>query len=127
MLACASCTHNNGDIGPLFGNWKVESIKKDGVEIADYNGNLFMAFQNQVFAIIQVNNEMHSVSENYAKWERQEDVLIINFADTNYAPPSGSYMKSGENICTISYLNGSKMEFSLENDGYIYTYKLIKW
>ena len=32
MAALSSCTHNNGDIGPYFGTWKMLSIEVDGVE-----------------------------------------------------------------------------------------------
>ena len=32
MVTLSSCTHNNGDIGPYFGTWKLLSINVDGVE-----------------------------------------------------------------------------------------------
>ena len=36
VLSFCGCTHNNGDIGPWFGQWKVERIDKDGMPDPDY-------------------------------------------------------------------------------------------
>ena len=36
-----SCTHNNGDIGPWFGEWKLTSIEIDGSPDAAYKANTF--------------------------------------------------------------------------------------
>ena len=51
VLLATGCTHNNGDIGHLFGTWKVtEATIND--RPYDFDGNtLFFAFQNNVVGV----------------------------------------------------------------------------
>ena len=67
MLMVASCTTNNGDIGPWFGTWRVTEITTDGVADADYQGNMFFKFQSTVFEMLLVHDD-HGTENRFGIW-----------------------------------------------------------
>lgn len=124
----SSCTRNNGDIGELFGQWKVVSITVNGENTPDYNGVMYFAFQSSVYCQKIVNEEAHWDDCVFAKWHYVESGIIIDFADTNYAPFPPSGMKQGENMVVIEKNDGKNMVMSyLSPDDVKYVYTLKKW
>lgn len=126
LIGGSSCTHNNGDIGPLFGNWKITSIDINGVPDASYKGNIFFAFQNDVTNMKAIYDD-HSYSECYGRWEIDGDNLILTYNDTRLYPLKESYLSVGTNICHIIQLTNKDMKLSMTNSEATYTYTLIKW
>lgn len=49
LFVLTGCIQNNGNIGPWFGQWKVERLTIDGKDDPDYAGNAFSAFRLQYF------------------------------------------------------------------------------
>lgn len=135
-----SCTHNNGDIGPWFGEWKLTSIEIDGTPDAAYKGNIFWAFQTSVIEMIQVEPVTPDVSDygqRWGTWSQEENTLTLNFThhDDNAAEGSGKYtpypathLPGGVSKLGIIKLSGSEIKLSYTaNDGKTYTYSLKKW
>ena len=58
IAAMCSCTHNNGDIGPLFGQWKITDIATTdaatGTVTHNATSGAFLSFQNDVVTLTQV-------------------------------------------------------------------------
>lgn len=117
-----SCTHNNGDIGDMFGLWKVSSIQAEGSEENLAPNDLFMAFQNNVV----------KVRWAYGRWERNGNNLDLIFEMEPYTPPTNSFMVKGTNHCIIEKLNGSDFVFTntvKNSEGEVtnYRYTLVHW
>ncbi len=131
LIAIASltgCTHNNGDIGPLFGQWKVTTISIDGQSLENYDGNLFFSFQNQVFMQRTTNELSHEVNQTVGIWKYSSNDLIIDFSDPEYAPLTISGMIDGLNTVKVISLSNKKMNISYQNStGNIYRLSLEKW
>ncbi|MGN0213210.1 MAG: lipocalin family protein [Muribaculaceae bacterium] len=128
MLIVASCTSNNGDIGPWFGIWRVTEITTDGVPDEDYEGNMFFKFQNTVFEMLLVYDD-HSADTRFGTWKDEGNgILTVSFPDGKYKPLSASHMSADKNVLTFSGVHSSGFVLRLESsDGHVYTYRLVKW
>ncbi len=138
LLLLSSCTHNNGDIGELFGNWRLDRLTADGVEVPLYDGAgddapvLFTwAFQSRIIRITAIYS--HSLYNDFwGTWEEQPDVLELNFTysstDANHVPPEILHLNDdGITVLTKDSFYNNKMELSyVASDGKTYKYYLSK-
>lgn len=123
-----SCTKNDGDIGFLWGMWRVTSIEVNGVEKEGYSGTLYFSFQASVYTQKFVYESSHSSDETYASWKQDGDDLLINFSEDVYAPLPITGMQRGLNLVRIEYSQGDDMTWSYESpEGVKYTYYMKKW
>lgn len=138
MLAVSSCTHNNGDIGPLFGSWTLQEIVIDGTVDAGYQHNITWNFQNHNLSIMTVLPH-HDRAENMGTWEwvNQDHVISINFTYKNsegvvggspFCPPAALHLPTGKVlIMEVGQLTSSDMTLVYEGeDGRIITYRFTK-
>lgn len=117
LLTLASCTHNNGDIGPLFGQWKVTSIDIDEKPMEDYKGNLFFSFQNDVVLVYGT----------YGQWIQTGNSIDFIFSMEPIGYPNIPGFKFGHNPYQIISLNKDYFNFTSTIEGKTYTYHLKKW
>lgn len=86
LAAVSSCTHNDGDIGPWFGTWYVETASVDGEVKADFPDSVFFQFQSSVFCLRKV----YPHQQYYAAFGTWADLgnntLRIVFPDTAMRP-----------------------------------------
>lgn len=83
LIISNSCTRNNGDIGPWFGTWHLESIMVDGNPEVNYENNIFWAFQSEVIFLTRVpvgKPGMHTVEKRFGTWRETEGMLYLKFA-----------------------------------------------
>lgn len=123
LLAIAtSCTHNDGDIGPLFGIWRLEKMTRDGQAVdlrADGLQLVTFAFQNQVVEI-NTTEDHNYLTTCLANWRRDGQTLTFDFDNTDatgedvrYTPPSILGWRHGETCPTeIVKLDGKNMELA---------------
>lgn len=82
----ASCTHNNGDIGPWFGTWHVGKMAVDGIDNPNFPDSVFFQFQSSVFCMRRI----YPHQQYYAAFGTWEDLgnnsLRIVFPDTAMRP-----------------------------------------
>ena len=128
MLMVASCTTNNGDIGPWFGTWRVTKITTDGVDDADYQGNMFFKFQSTVFEMLLVHDD-HGTENRFGIWNDDgKGTLTVSFPDANHEPLPQSHMRAEQNVLTFNGVQSSGFVLRLDSpDGHVYTYRLVKW
>ena len=142
-LSLNACTHNNGDIGDLFGTWKLESITINGEMDASYakSSNVIWKFQASVMSMIRTNDTTHDRSESWGTWSyaNNETQLVLNFTHTdnnNTQPGSAKYSpliethlpKATISTLDIKELNGKKMILIYHSsDGVEYTYHFKRW
>lgn len=140
IAACfQACTHNNGDIGPFFGTWKVTEITIDSHSDESYKGNMFWAFQTSVINMRTVDTATNlSNDESWGSWEEDGNTLRLFFTHTDdsnpsqgshkYTPLPASHLPAGVSDLSIISISASdmKLEYSDPN-GTVYGYSLKKW
>lgn len=137
MLVLNSCTSNNGDIGDLFGMWRVENIEVHGQDVDLTQGGVLLytiGFQNSTMVIFE-NLEHQQTHQTIASWARKDDTLIFNFDNTQangnnnvFTPPAIFGFKYGEQ-CHLKILKETNNRLELKYDspeGDIYIYSLKK-
>lgn len=82
----SGCTHNNGDIGPLFGQWIMTEMTVDGdmpdiMVPTDWNWR----FQSHVLMISHVDRTAHTDTQYWASWQQEGNTLTVNFRNTDPA------------------------------------------
>ena len=136
-VCIGGCTHNDGDIGPWFGTWKLDSMTVDGVQDTEYADNVIWKFQANIMSIVRV-SENHGRYEVYGTWcEPQTDVLRIEFiySDNNtpagtmrYSPLPETHLPPGISDLDILEMKSGKLHLEYQSpDGTVYGYFLTKW
>lgn len=136
LLACTGCTHNDGDIGPWFGTWRLEEITVDGHPDESYGHDIFWQFQNTVFCMRKV-TAMYDYYPRWGTWSETPDgMLEIDFSHhddsskpTIYTPFEETHLeqKGVSELKIISIKGGSmRLEYRAD-DGKVYGYSLDKW
>ncbi len=85
----AGCTHNDGDIGPLFGSWQLESIEVDGTVDSSYPGNVFWGFQSSIIRMAVV-NEHHEHVDYWGTWKLTNNILMFDYTHSHAEMPPGT-------------------------------------
>lgn len=133
-----SCTHNNGDIGPWFGEWKLTTITVDGTPDAGYDGNIFWAFQTTVIEMLSADNETTGdYRQRWGTWAQDGTTLTLNFTHSDNDNPAGSDkyipfpetgLPAGVSKLDIVSLSSSEIKLNYTaDDGKTYGYLLKKW
>lgn len=136
---CTGCTHNNGDIGPWFGTWKLNAITIDGDLDQAYaaNSNMVWKFQSSVIEMQEI-MPMHTTSDHFGTWRQTSDKTVemsFIYHDSNnpdggeyYTPPAASHLPRGTFVMDILQLSSGGMRLRYTSDnGTVYTYSLKKW
>ncbi len=116
IAAMCSCTHNNGDIGPLFGQWKITDIATTdavtGTVTHNATSGAFLSFQNDVVTLTQVYDGQHQSALSYGQWELNGNSLTLYFdiSDGVSLPGAMFYPRADFNIETLS---GSELVMTL--------------
>ena len=77
----ASCMHNGGDIGYLFGQWRLEQVERDG--IVSECDTVFFAFQSDVFLIRKVMYDSYDYTVSKGLYEHIDNSLKLNIYNHN--------------------------------------------
>lgn len=139
---CSSCTRNNGDIGPWFGTWHLTRITANDQPLADYDGNIFWNFQNNIVMLSHTLTDQpgdHTVQRRWGTWEETDGALCITFAGyDNLGGPEGAEWKympfpilhlpyGSTAPLRIALHKGHRLELVYEaTDGVTYRYYLNK-
>ncbi len=120
LLPILSCTSNNGDIGPLFGFWRLDEVTVNDVPENLYNGTgvelYAFAFQSNVMYIQTVKPHL-DYDRAFGTWTLEGDRMTwhFNWTDdgnfTNYiAPPALLLDPSGVTVMDVVRLTSSHLE-----------------
>ncbi len=75
------CMHNGGDIGHLFGQWRLEYIDSNqGTEPCD---TVFFSFQSDVFQVRKVIYNTYDYVGFIGQYEQDEEHIKFNFYNHN--------------------------------------------
>jgi len=122
-----SCTHNNGDIGTIFGLWKIVSVDySSDTDKSDYEGNIFWAFQSTTIKEIKV-LESNETKDVYGNYRLYDNTLFLDFPDDIYEPLSDLGLPRQCELQVIK-MTGNEMVFEYQpEDENTITYTLKKW
>lgn len=137
-LVAQGCTRNDGNIGPLWGTWRVVSMEIDNEKDETYKGTLYFCFQASVYCQRYVYDEKgHVLQEGYAFWEYVNDDILVIFPGIRegaHRPLDISGMQIGENFLKVEYFKGDDLVLLYVNDnqesskyGTQYRYRLKRW
>ena len=106
LVTMAGCRVNNGDIGPLYGCWNIESMTVDGEEYEDWRSDIHpwttVEFQNNICMFKQA-LEPNDYLVNVCTWswtggESDENSLLrldFNHSDNQNPTGTGLYAPPG--------------------------------
>lgn len=138
MLLSTGCARNDGDIGDLFGRWKVEALQADGQDQVLYDDDVLMycwSFQGSL-VWIQTLHPHHDFVNVKGMWNRDAHLLSLDFSftgddgDVFYRPPEPLHLvNDGITALNIESLTSSRMHVWYESstDGVRYDYHLKKY
>ncbi len=114
-LAATACTHNNGDIGELFGTWQIT-----GCRIADMDmrlpGNEYISFQGTVINFRHVDEVNKTFTDHaWGNWARTNDDIAVTLSDNWFDKTNLPEAPDGKTLTLhIDTLTPSSMELSYE-------------
>lgn len=140
-LSLNACSHNNGDIGDLFGTWKLQSITIDNECDTAYQCNVLWKFQSSIISMVKADDSTHTKTESWGTWSYANDdtQLILDFTHTDndhpnvgsskYSPMPDTHLPKGIKIpLDIIKINSDEMTLRyIANDGSEYIYHLKHW
>lgn len=80
-IACAGC-QNNGDIGYLFGTWRVDSFTADGTERPEAAARTLISFQNDIIMVQELLDDHGTYENHFGTWSEDGDMLTLDFTHT---------------------------------------------
>ncbi len=124
----AGCTHNNGDIGSLFGTWKLKEIRIDNEKDTGYDGSVFWAFQSSTIRMTKI-RPYHDRDEVYGSWRLEDNTLFLDFPDEQYAPIPDTMLPRQSELQLLRMSHSSMTLMYTENnaEGRQIIYEFQKW
>ena len=80
-VTLTSCMQNGGNIGHLYGQWRLEEVKHDNITTAC--DTVFFSFQSDVFQIRKIIYNSYDYSVFMGLYEHQDDVIKFNIYNHN--------------------------------------------
>lgn len=79
LAAVSYGCQNNGDIGYLFGTWRIDSLTADGEEQPEAAEQTLISFQNDIIMVQQITDDDGSYTNYFGTWAEDGDRMTINF------------------------------------------------
>lgn len=120
VLTLQGCTHNDGGPHELYGQWKLMSMEKDGINVPGYTGNIFWSFQSSTIEMKEV-KFMNEVSRNFGNFRLTDQTLYLSFPYDDFIPPVILGLPREAEMEVVS-LKGSEMILSYGTPATFYTF-----
>ncbi|MGN0223591.1 MAG: hypothetical protein ACI4AM_06160 [Muribaculaceae bacterium] len=91
--ALATACQNNGDIGDLYGSWRVDSYTIDGNLQEGRPTQTVFSFQSTVVNVSLITDEYGGYWQRFGTWSETDTEFIFDFThhDNKNAPGTGMY------------------------------------
>ena len=126
LAMTSSCTQNGGHIGDIFGRWHLLRIEADNMEAPAQNGDLFWAFQGDMFEM-QLSHGNHAVSTIYGLYTLDDKTLTLTFPEERYSPFSETGLGRETRLEIIKLTYGEMTVIYRPTADTSLTYYLRKW
>jgi len=132
VLSVLGACQNNGDIGYLYGTWRIEAYTVDG-EPQAVAESTSVSFQSDIIMVQQVIDAEMTYANYFGRWSESGDVMTVDFAQTvggepvkvpeylgwtGAAPMEMRVSDRGDRSMTWTYASGT--------DGAVRVYRLRK-
>ena len=136
-LIDVACTQNDGDIGDLFGVWRLTQLTADGTPLPLYEGDdapvaYDWAFQGDVIKIVVVEHHQDYYS-SFGMWSREDGRLLLDFSYggneiSEFDPPASLHLvEVGVTPLEMTVMTSKKMVgWYVDENGVKYEYTLKK-
>lgn len=134
----AGCVTNNGDIGNLYGIWRLEKVVVDDTEVVrpEADGSYTSwQFQNNIIEILRTTPRHDRVARN-GTWARPTDKTItfdFTHGDNTYAPGTDLYrapewisFPEGKSTFDVITDDGKRLILQYAEAGHSVRYTLVK-
>lgn len=122
----SGCTRNDGNIGKQFGQWKLVSITRDGVDDQRYGGNIYWSFQSSTIEIKETTPHK-DVWHSFGNYRIADETLFLSFPDKDFPPRPALGLPREAELQIVKFTTGIMILYYNDgNDGGI-TYTLHKW
>lgn len=128
ILLLTGCTHANGDIGDLFGNWKLTSVKTTEGEPANIAENqIFWGFQSAVLQMTMLTGHEMAMRQ-YAMWHIDDNILFVDFDDPDFHPFSGyGFTNHMQMQILLLTRNNMVLQYDISDSSSALIYTFQKW
>lgn len=84
-ILITACTHNNGDIGPIFGQWQLTAVETAGtaLPVTLPEGNIYWGFQSSTIHMSWITPD-HGQDNRFGNFRLDDDTLFLDFPDEGY-------------------------------------------
>lgn len=106
-----SCTRNDGNIGPWFGMWRIESIINN--EIEESINDKYICFQSQVVCLRLI-KENHEYDECYGLYEIRNNKIVFTLDEGKMYVAEEFLFSSPEIILNIEKITDKQLILSYE-------------
>lgn len=130
-LALPAC-QNNGDIGDLYGTWRLDSFTIDGQPEPEIAAQTLISFQNNIIEVQRIHDSDGSFTNYFGTWADTGELMTLNFThsydDGSFPAPEWLGWTSQEPMAIrVSDRSSRSMTWTYTApDGTIYVYKLHK-
>ncbi len=88
LLLLVSCTHNNGDIGPVFGLWQLTQVEGGDISYTPSEQyTIYWCFQSTTIQMFSIDDRHHN-DQRFGNFSMSDGKLYIDYPDTEgYGAP----------------------------------------
>lgn len=126
LILLSGCTHNNGDIGKIFGTWKMHRAECHGVSDPADGTDMFWSFQSGIVRIDMQRSGHDDSHSTHGNFRIDDNTLFLDFPDTDRPMPLEGIPDSSE----WQILRLTKRELTVMytfTEGKTVTYYFKKW
>ncbi len=133
----AGCVTNNGDIGNLYGIWRLEKLVVDDSEVAQPEADgsyTSWQFQNNIIEILHT-TPRHDIIARNGTWTRSDKTMSFDFThtDNTYKPGTDIYrapewisFPEGKSTFDVITDDGKRLVLQYTEAGHSVRYTLVK-
>lgn len=136
LAVFAACKTNNGDIGPLYGQWILDQLTLDGEPDSIVCSDFSFSFQNNILYIAHQTGH-HEFTETFGTWSLDGDELTLNFTHTadlypengiKFNPPAELHIPvRASTVMKVYKLTEKSLRFGFTDSiGCLYDYSFYK-
>lgn len=86
----ASACQNNGNIGDLFGSWRVDSYTIDGQLQEGMPTQTVFSFQSSVISVVLLTDEYGGTYKRFGTWSETDSEFVFDFTHHDNANAQGT-------------------------------------
>lgn len=121
-----ACTHNNGNIGSIFGKWKLVAISAENADPPQIDGTMFWSFQNSTIEMQLLGNHQEE-SRTYGNWRVADQTLFLDFPDADMPPIPACGLPNQAELQILNSIDNKMILVFHPSQSQSITYSFVKY